>query len=46
MRYSLMLQLVSVVTLIFIAAAVLFAAIQNRPTEQPNAPLPTQRLNR
>jgi len=33
MRYSIMLQLVTTISLIFIAAAALFAWIQNRQTE-------------
>ena len=33
MRYSIMLQLVTTISVIFIAAAALFAWIQNRQTE-------------
>ena len=33
MRYSIMLQLVTTISIIFIAAAALFAWIQNRQTE-------------
>lgn len=46
MRYSIMLQLVTTISVIFIASAALFAWIQNRQTEpvqEVSKTLPSQR---
>jgi len=37
MRYSLMLQIVTVITVTLISGAALFARMQNRPSETPDS---------
>lgn len=45
MRYSIMLQLVTTISIIFIAAAALFAWIQNRQTEPIQSAGESRRFN-